>query len=190
VSEQEFQQMVMQLARAAGTIAAVVAAGVLAPATTAQAQVERAAVHTDWSVFTPTNPRECYIVSPPTASVARRDNQVVQVERGDIRLFVTFRPDDSVRGEVSFTSGYPFQDGSTVRVRVGNETFTLGTGSGEADRWAWPASPQEDARLIAAFRRGSDAQVTGTSARGTTTEDTFSLMGFSAALSDAEARCR
>jgi invasion protein IalB len=182
--------MVTQLARAAGLIAFVAATGVLAHAAPAQAQVERAAVHTDWSVFTPSNPRECYIVSPPTASVARRNNQVVQVERGDIRLFVTFRPDDNVSGEVSFTSGYPFQDGSTVRLRVGNETFTLGTGSGEANRWAWPATPQDDARLIAAFRRGADAQVTGVSARGTTTEDTFSLMGFTAALNDAEHRCR
>jgi hypothetical protein len=32
--------------------------------------------------------------------------------------------------------------------------------------------------------------VSGVSSRGTTTEDTFSLMGFTAALNDAEARCR
>ena len=32
--------------------------------------------------------------------------------------------------------------------------------------------------------------MTGTSARGTTTEDTFSLSGFTAAVEDAEARCR
>jgi invasion protein IalB len=182
--------MVTHLAKAAGVVATLAAAAVAAPVAPAWAQAERVAVHTDWSVFTPSNPRECYIVSPPTASVARRNNQVVQVERGDIRLFITFRPEDNVSGEVSFTSGYPFRDGSTVRLQVGNETFTLGTGSGEADRWAWPASAQEDARLIAAFRRGSDARVTGVSSRGTTTEDTFSLMGFTAALNDAEARCR
>ena len=40
------------------------------------------------------------------------------------------------------------------------------------------------------MRRGSTAKVTGTSARGTTTEDTFSLSGFTAAVEDAEARCR
>jgi hypothetical protein len=31
---------------------------------------------------------------------------------------------------VSYTSGYPFRDGSTVRLEIGNESFTLGTGSG------------------------------------------------------------
>jgi invasion protein IalB len=182
--------MIMDLARATAAAAVGLAvAGAIVPASPALAQTERVAVHTDWSVFTPSNPRECYIVSPPTASVARRDNQVVQVERGDIRLFVTFRPEDGVSGEVSFTSGYPFRDGSTVRLQIGDETFTLGTGSGEADRWAWPRT-EDDARIIAAFRQGSNAVVTGTSSRGTTTEDTFSLMGFTAALNDAEARCR
>lgn len=183
--------MIMQLARAAGVAAAaILGMGLLAPPAPAMAQSERVAVHTDWSVFTPSNPRECYIVSPPTASVARRGGSVVEVTRGDIRLFVTFRPDDNVAGEVSYTSGYPFEPGSTVRLTVGNETFTLGTGTGEADRWAWPANAEEDARLIAAFRRGSTATVVGTSARGTETTDTFSLMGFTAAISDAEARCR
>lgn len=182
--------MIMTLARASAlVVSGIMVAGAIVPAAPAQAQTERVAVHTDWSVFTPSNPRECYIVSPPTTSVARRNNQVVQVDRGDIRLFVTFRPEDDISGEVSFTSGYPFRDGSTVSIEVGNETFTMGTGSGEADRWAWPRT-EDDARIIAAFRRGSDAKVTGTSSRGTTTEDTFSLMGFTAALNDAEARCR
>jgi invasion protein IalB len=182
--------MIMQLARSAGVAAVVMlGTGVLSPASPAMAQTERVASHTDWSVFTPGNPRECYIASPPTTSVARRGNQVVEVTRGEIRLFVTFRPDENVAGEVSFTSGYPFEAGSNVTVAVGNETFTLGTGTGDADRWAWPASPEEDQRLIAAFRRGSTAQITGVSARGTTTEDTFSLLGFTAALGDAEGRC-
>jgi hypothetical protein len=170
-------------------MAAVASLGATAFASAAAAQ-SAVAVHTDWSVFTPSDPRECYIVSPPSESVARRGGQVVDVDRGDIRLFVTFRPGDGVAGEVSYTSGYPFEAGGTVRVTVGSETFQLGTGAGEADRWAWPASPAEDARLVAAFRRGSEATVVGRSARGTETSDTFSLLGFTAALEDAEARCR
>jgi invasion protein IalB len=180
--------MIRQVARAA-SLAVLAGAAAVTAATPAVAQTERVAVHTDWSVFNPTNPRECYIASPPTASVARRDGQVVQVDRGEIRLFVTFRPDENVAAEVSYTSGYPIREGSGVRLVVNGETFDLSSGTGEGDRWAWPASPAEDARLIAAFRRGSDARVTAVSARGTTTEDTFSLMGFTAALNDAEGRC-
>ena len=75
---------------------------------------ERVAAHTDWSVFVASDPKECYIVSPPKTSVAKRDGQPAEVERGDIRLFVAFRPGENVSNEVSFTGGYPFREGSTV----------------------------------------------------------------------------
>ncbi len=156
----------------------------------ASQSAERVAAHTDWSVFVADEPKECYLVSPPTDSVARRDGEAVEVDRGDIRLFVTFRPGENVANEVSFTSGYPLRDGSTVRFEVGSSGFDLSPGSGEGNGWAWPASTAEDARLVEAMRAGAEAVVTGVSARGTTTVDTFSLMGFSAAMGDAETRCR
>lgn len=159
-------------------------------AVSAQAQAERVAVHTDWSVFTPSNPRECYIVSPPTSTTARRNGQTVQVNRGDIRLFVSFRPGEGVRNEVSFTGGYPFRADTPVKMQVGSQTFDLRPGGADATEWAWPASAAEDERLVNALRRGSTATVTGVSTRGTTTTDTFSLMGFTAAINDAGARCQ
>mgnify|MGYP000007867722 FL=1 len=39
------------------------------------------------------------------------------------------------------------------------------------------------------MKRGSSAIITGVSKRGTKTRDTISLMGFTAALEDAEKRC-
>ena len=55
--------------------------------------------------------------------------------------------------------------------------------------FAWPVSNEDDARIVEAMKRGRDVTLTGRSARGTQTEDTFSLMGFSAALEEAQARC-
>ena len=150
---------------------------------------ERVAAHTDWSVFVASDPKECYIVSPPTSSVARRDGETIDVQRGDIRLFVAFRPGENVSNEVSFTGGYPFREGSTVTLSVGSDSFTLGAGQGDSGEWAW-TDPSDNSRAVAALRGGSSAKLTGTSSRGTTTEDTFSLMGFTAAVEDAAARCR
>jgi hypothetical protein len=150
---------------------------------------ERVAAHTDWSVFVADDPKECYIVSPPKSSVARRDGQSAEVERGDIRLFVAFRPGEDVSNEVSFTGGYPFREGSTVTLAIGSDSFTLAPGAGDSGEWAW-TDPADDARVVAAMRRGANATITGTSSRGTTTEDSFSLSGFTAAVEDAEARCR
>lgn len=160
-----------------------------AAAALAQPASDRVGAHADWGVFVAGSPKECYIVSPPTASKATRDGKPTEVDRGDIRLFVTFRPAEKVSGEVSFSAGYPIKDGSAVKTAVGSDSFSLNPGAGDSNQWAWPASPDADAKLVAAMRKGSTATVTGTSARGTTTVDSFSLSGFTAALKDAQDRC-
>jgi hypothetical protein len=165
------------------------ALGVCASGPALAQSAERVAAHTDWSVFVASDPKECYIVSPPKSSAARRDGQAADVQRGDIRLFVAFRPGENVSNEVSFTGGYPFREGSPVTLSIGSTSFTLGPGRGDSGEWAW-TDPADDARVVAAMRRGANAKVTGISTRGTETEDTFSLAGFTAAVEDAEARCR
>ena len=145
----------------------------------------RVAAQTDWSVFVESDPQECWGVSAPKETVNTRDGRVVSVNRGDILLFVSYRPSAGVNGEVSFTGGYPFADGSTVSLVVGDSTFELFT---DGD-WAWPASPGDDARIMTAMKRGTNAILTARSARGTQTQDTFSLLGFTAAAEEAERRC-
>ena len=146
----------------------------------------RVAVVTDWSVFVETDPaRECWGVARPSGSVNTRDGQEVEVQRGDTLLFVAYRPASGVSGEIAFTGGYPFAEDSTVTMEIGPDRFEMFT-RGE---FAWPASGEDDAQIVAAMRRGREVTLTGRSARGTQTEDTFSLMGFTAALEEAEGRC-
>ena len=68
---------------------------------------------------------------------------------------------------------------------VGDSEFELFT-EGE---WAWPATASDDAKIITAMKRGAQAVLIGRSARGTQTKDTFSLLGFTAAVEEAEKRC-
>ena len=110
---------------------------------------------------------------------------MVAVRRSEILLFVSYWPSESRMGEVSFTGGYPFAEDSTVTMEIGNSTFELFV-DGEM---AWAASEQEDQRIITAMKRGSEAVLTAVSSRGTQTVDTFSLLGFTAAVEDAETRC-
>lgn len=140
---------------------------------------------TDWSVFEGQDPRECWAVTTYKESVNTRGGRVVAVTRGEILLMVFFRPGAEVQGQVAFTGGYPFASGSTVNVNIGGTEFELFT-EGE---WAWPATPQDDAKIVTAMKRGVDAVLTAQSSRGTTTKDTFSLLGFTAAFEDAEQRC-
>ena len=145
----------------------------------------RVAANTDWSVFVESDPTECWIVSSPKETVNTRDGRVVAVRRGDILLFVSYRPGSNVEGEVSFTGGYPFAPGSTVSLKIGSASFELFT-EGE---FTWSASPTDDAKIITAMKRGSDAVLTARSARGTQTKDSFSLLGFTASIEEAEKRC-
>jgi hypothetical protein len=167
-------------------VVAFAVAGAPQSAAMAQESTNRVATETDWSVFTEENPKECWGVSKPKETVNTRDGQPVSVRRGDILLFVTFRPGSGATGEVSFTGGYPFAPGSTVNVTIDSSSFELFV-DGE---WAWPATREDDAALLAAMKAGSSAVLTGRSARGTQTRDNFSLLGFTAAMAEAERRCQ
>ena len=169
-------------------LAAAIGAALALVTTVANAQDEstnRVAAKTDWSVFVESDPKECWGVSSPKETVNSKDGRVVAVNRGDILMFVTYRPGGGSAGEVSFTGGYPVAGGSTVSLDISGTTFELFT-DGE---WAWSASPGDDAKIITAMKRGSDAVLTARSSRGTQTKDTFSLLGFTAALDEAEKRC-
>ena len=117
---------------------------------------------TDWSVFTENSPKECWGVSSPKETVNSKDGKPTTVRRGDILLFVTFRPGSGGAGEISFTGGYPFAGGSTVGLDIGGTKFDLFT-DGE---WAWSGSKDDDAKIIAAMKSGSSAVVSARSGRG------------------------
>jgi len=152
----------------------------------AQESTNRVATMTDWNVFTEPaegTAAECWGVSKPKETVNTRDGQPVSVRRGDILLFVTFRPGKP--GEISFTGGYPFAAGSTVEVQVEGTSFQMFS-DGE---WAWPGSADDDVKLLTALKAGTSASLTARSGKGTQTVDTFSLRGFTAAMEDAAKRC-
>ncbi len=161
----------------------------------------RVAVETAWSVFVEDEPRECWVVSGSRSATHRRNNQGVNANRGScsfganvtvpetlaecqIYLFATFRPGND-EPEISYTAGYPYADGSTVSMTIGSDEFELFTDGS----WAWAASPEDDARISAAMRRGAEAVLESRSGRGTVVTDTFSLFGFTAASEEAQRRC-
>lgn len=173
--------MISQIVRA---LSGAAVAAALATGAQAQESTNVVATMTDWSVFTEDSPKECWGVSKPKETVNSRDGQPVQVRRGDILLFVTFRPGKP--GEISFSGGYPFASGSTVKVDVDGNSFDLFT-DGE---WAWPGAAEDDAALLAALKKGATAVISAKSGKGTQTKDTFSLRGFTAAMTEAEKRCK
>lgn len=171
----------------ATTFAMVGASLAAAGSASAQEANESVGAKRDWSIFQQgaAADRQCWIVSQPLTKTAKRGGDTVSVNRGDVFLMVSIRPGAQIRNEVSMIAGYPLRDGSSVEVRIGSDTFEMFT-SGEG---AWTDSPEADTELVDAMQGGANAVLTGLSSRGTTTVDTFSLYGFTAALEEARALC-
>ena len=177
--------MTSWMTRAAG-VAMISMTGFAALATGAVAQesTNRVATMTDWSVFADGTPKECWGVSAPKETVNTKGGKPVSVRRGDILLFVTFRPGNN--GEISFSGGYPFAGGSTVKLDIDGTGYDLFS-DGE---WAWPGTAEDDAAILAALKKGTTAVLVAHSAKGTQTKDSFSLRGFTAAMDEAAKQCK
>ena len=128
--------------------------------------------------------RLCYALSEPkqmNPSGANRDQ---------VSFLISTWPGRRVHNEPSVVPGYPYRPGSKVQVQVGTDRFDFFTRNEGTNGGAWAEVAADEARLVAALRRGSTMTVTGTSTRGTLTRDNYSLAGFSAALDRLDEECR
>ncbi|MDJ1008227.1 MAG: invasion associated locus B family protein [Paracoccaceae bacterium] len=175
--------MIPKVTPIATTLAAV---ALIAGPAMAQESTNLVETSTDWSIFVEDDPTSCWGVAPPSEQVNTRSGERVSVSRGDTLLMVSYIPSQNVKGQVSWTGGYPLAPGRSVTVTIGDTSVQMTTVEGE---WAWADTPEDDARLIAAMKRGANAVVSARSSRGTDTRDTFSLMGFTAAVEEAARRC-
>jgi invasion protein IalB len=138
----------------------------------------------DWGAYTasPGGKKVCFALAKPASSSTNPPNR----PRDPAWLFISTRPAEKVRDEVSVIIGYPFKPNSDAAVEVGGATFAMYT----QNDGAWIKNAAEEARLVEALRKGADVTVRGESGRGTKTTDTFSLKGISQALDRTAQECR
>lgn len=138
----------------------------------------------DWEAYSGvTGGRKvCFALARPASSQTNPKNR----PRDPVFLFVSSRPAENVRNEVSFVIGYSFKPNSDASADVDGSKFTLMTQSDGA----WLKNAADEARLVNAMREGSELVVKGASARGTQTTDKYSLKGLSAALDRVARECR
>lgn len=136
----------------------------------------------DWDAFTYQEDGKpvCFISSAPLKSTPQN------VNRGDIYILVTHRPDSKTVDEVSVYTGYPFENKSTATIDIDGRNFELFT----KDDTAWAIDADADKKLVRAMVRGSKMAIHGTSQRGTNTVDSYSLLGFTAARNAINKACK
>jgi len=142
----------------------------------------------DWAAYSVTDAqrnRSCYALATP-----RTADPAVGPRRDPTNMFITARPRQNVRNEISIVIGYVFQPNSAANIEVvasaGNQRFAMIT----RDRAAWVENPAQETQMIAAMRAGRELIVRGTSSRGTATTDRYSLTGLGAVLDRIAADCR
>ena len=106
--------------------------------------------------------------------------------RGDIFAIVTHLPGQNKWNEFSIVAGYNFQPNSNPDVTIGDIKFQLFTSGSRA----WSFSPSEDDKIVKYLKNSMKMKVVGTSSRGTITNDTYSLVGFSKAYQKINEACK
>lgn len=123
----------------------------------------------------------CFMSSQPE----KKEASVKSVKRGDIFVFLTHWAKEGGKNVISVSVGYPFKDGSTATLSIGDQTFSLFT-EGEM---AWTRDQATDDAIASALQKGETLVVKGTSKRGTKTTDTYSLKGSGDAYKTVSKEC-
>ena len=135
----------------------------------------------DWDVFTTGGKsKTCYTLARP------KDRAPASLKRDDAYVFISDRPGENVRNEVSVIMGFSMKDGSEPTADIGGNVFHLvAKGSN-----AWLKNPAEEGKFVEAMKRGAKLVVKASSARGHTSTDTYSLSGISDALARTRKECQ
>ena len=106
------------------------------------------------------------------------------VKRDKSKLFVTFRPSEEIKDEVSLTSGHDYKT-SSVTASSGKRRYSFFS---QKD-FAWLLDDQEEKKFIQLMKKATDIIVKARTAKGAETTDHYSMMGFTKAYNTAKKTC-
>lgn len=143
--------------------------------------------HQDWQVQKTSegSGSVCYMTSTP------KNQEGNFTKRGNPYISVTHRPSKKSFNVFNVSAGYPYKEESDVTLLIISDPkkkpkeFTLFT----HNDGAWALDETQDTELVNAMKSGTTLIVEGVSQKGTTSKDTYSLNGFSAALKEMSKAC-
>ena len=106
------------------------------------------------------------------------------IKRDKSKLFVTFRPTEDIKDEVSITSGHDYKS-STVTASSGKRKYSFFS----QKSFAWLLDDQEEKGFIKLMKKATNVIVKARTANGAETTDHYSMMGFTKAYNTAKKTC-
>ncbi len=138
----------------------------------------------DWGAYkaSPGGKTVCFALSKPTSAVTDPPGR----SRDASYAFVSTRPAEKVKNEVSVIVGYPQKPGADATATIGSASYVMYT----QNDGAWVKNAAEESQMVDAMRKGADMVVKSVSTHGTKTTDTYSLKGIADALEKVAAECK
>ncbi len=135
----------------------------------------------DWGAYVAQGrDKTCYALASP------KERAPSTLKRDPAYVFISSRPSENVRNEVSIIMGFAMNDKAEAKAEIGNASYDLiakGTN-------AWVKNPAQENQFIDALKKGSKLIVKAPSTRGSVTTDTYSLAGLSQALDRVRKECQ
>ncbi len=135
----------------------------------------------DWESFVLSQDgnKTCFAQSIPVVRAPKK------LKRDPSRLFVSFRPAENIKNEVSVTNGYEFKLKAPVIAKSGKKSYDLFS----KGRFAWVVENEDQTKLIKTMKKASRLMIIGNTSKGDQTTDHYSMMGFTKAYSTAKKGC-
>ena len=135
----------------------------------------------DWESFILVNEgnKICFAQSIPVVRAPKK------LKRNPSRLFVSFRPNENIKNEISVTNGYEFKLKAPVAAKSGKKSYDLFS----KGRFAWVVDNEDEAKLIVTMKKASRLMIIGNTDKNEQTTDHYSMMGFTKAYNTAKKSC-
>jgi len=135
----------------------------------------------DWESFilSQDGNKVCFAQSIPVVRAPKK------IKREASRLFVSFRPSENIKNEISVTNGYEFKPKFPVTAKSGKKSYDLFS----KNRFAWVVDNKDEAKLIVTMKKASRLMIIGNTNKGDQTTDHYSMMGFTKAYNAAKKSC-
>ena len=121
----------------------------------------------------------CFAQSIPVVRAPKK------LKREPSRLFVSFRPSEKIKNEISVTNGYEFKQKAPISAKSGKKSYDLFS----KGRFAWMVDAEDEAKLIVTMKKASRLMIVGNTDKGDQTTDHYSMMGFTKAYNTAKKSC-
>ena len=135
----------------------------------------------DWESFvlSQEGSKICFAQSMPVVRAPKK------LKREPSRLFVSFRPNENIKNEISVTTGYEFKPKAPVAAKSGKKKYDLFS----KGKFAWVVDNEDEAKLIVTMKKASRLMIIGNTDKGDQTTDHYSMMGFTKAYNTAKKSC-